>query len=73
MSNTDLDNLLQVDKALRVNYGEGNSNNETRHIRAIVDDDQIVYRVWSRSKRRWIYHIENRYAFYLLRNYLEVK
>ena len=36
---------------------------ELRHIRAIVDDDQVVYRVWRSG--RWRYHIEWMYGFYL--------
>jgi hypothetical protein len=35
------------------------------HILAIVDDDQIVYRVWSKSKRCWMYKVEWAYLFWL--------
>lgn len=66
-----LDDLLQIGNAIRVHYGENNPNNETRHIRAIVDGNQIVYRVWSKLKQRWIYHITSRYEFELMQKYLE--
>jgi hypothetical protein len=55
--------LLQPGRKVRMNYGVGNPNNELRHVRAIVDDDQIVYRVW--QYRRWIYHVRWAYAFLL--------
>ena len=29
------------------------------HVRAIVDGEQVVYRVWSRSGRRWVYRIDD--------------
>lgn len=67
----DLDSVLQIGKSVRVNFGEGNTRNQTRHIRAIVDDDHIVYRVWSKSKQRWIYHIAQRYEFEIIQEYLE--
>jgi hypothetical protein len=38
---------------------------EIRHIRAIVDEDMIVYRTWSREKKRWSYHVASRAGFEL--------
>jgi hypothetical protein len=35
------------------------------HIRAIVDEDQIVYREWWPRHRRWEYKVEWVYAFYI--------
>lgn len=70
MNEETLNNLLQVGKSIRVDFGHG-SGKEVRHIRAIVDDDQIVYRVWSKFKQRWLYHVDSRYSFFLIRNYLE--
>jgi len=40
-------------------------NNEVRHIRAIVDDDYFVWRVWSKHKQRWYYSTEYWYRLYL--------
>jgi hypothetical protein len=59
-----LDEMLQPGQKIRVFYGEGNINNEIRHIRAIVDDDFIVYRVWSKRKG-WMYRISHKYDFEL--------
>lgn len=61
--------LLQVGNTIRLTYpdvgGKPNPNNETVHVRAIVDDDQIVTNVWSRTKQRWVYEIRHRYFFEL--------
>lgn len=57
-----LDEMLQPGKKVKVFYGEKNINNETRHIRAIIDEEYIVYRVWYRS---WHYRVEHRYDFEL--------
>jgi len=32
---------------------------ELWHVRAIVDGEQVVYRVWSRSRRHWVYHLNS--------------
>lgn len=38
---------------------------ERIHIRAVVDDHHIVFRVWSRNKQRWGYCVEPRLHFEL--------
>ncbi len=38
---------------------------ELWHVRAIVDGEYIVYRVWSRSRRRWQYRIKDLIFFHL--------
>jgi hypothetical protein len=38
------------------------------HIRAIVDEEYVVYKVWSRNKGRWAYHVEWIYGFELWYN-----
>lgn len=43
-------------------YGPGGTN-WTGELRAVVDDEQLVIRRWSASKRRWIYFIEWRYTW----------
>jgi hypothetical protein len=58
-----LDEMLQPGQKIKVFYGEGNINNEIRHIRAIVDNDFIVYRVWSKRNRMWMYNIADKYNF----------
>jgi hypothetical protein len=52
--------LLAPGVALRLDYGPDNVNNKIRHIRAIVDDDEVVYRVWSYRRQRWAYQVEDR-------------
>lgn len=32
---------------------------EIWHVRAVVDDDVVVYRAWNRSRRNWDYHLTN--------------
>ena len=55
--------LVQPGHRLRLYFNEGNPNNQIRHIRAIVDDDQVVYRVWSHGS--WYYHVVWLYSFWL--------
>ena len=62
----ELQKLLQPDKKVRRFFSEGNVNNALLHIRGIVDNGWIVYRVWSRHKRCWRYNIESLYYFRLL-------
>jgi len=31
---------------------------QVRHIRAVVDDLQFVYRVWNKHRGRWVYSVE---------------
>lgn len=57
--------MIQPGKKVRVFYYPGNRNNQLRHIRAIVDEEYIVYRIWSRRRRGWLYRVEWLYQFYL--------
>jgi hypothetical protein len=59
--------LIQPGKIARFSRGEEGINlqKEVRHIRAIVDEQEVVYRVWSKHKQRWIYSVENLYGFWL--------
>jgi hypothetical protein len=58
-----IDEMLVPGNKIRRFYRAGNVNNCTMHIRAIVDGEYIVYRVWSKTKQRWRYGVEWRYAF----------
>ena len=60
-----LDKYLQAGKTFRIYYGDKALANRRVHIRAIVDDIWIVFRVWSPGKNVWRYHIEHRYYFEL--------
>lgn len=57
--------LLQPGAVVRFFYNEGNRHNQLRHICAVVDDDYIVYRVWSPAGQRWRYRVEYIYSFQL--------
>lgn len=60
-----LDEMLQPGQKIKVFYHEGNIHNQIRHIRAIIDDDYIVYRIWGKRSRAWLYNIVHRYDFEL--------
>ncbi len=62
---SELRDILLPGNIVRIWYDEGNPNNELRHIRAIVDEVWIVYRVWGKRKRRWFYDIDSWFSFYL--------
>lgn len=57
--------MVQPGKKVRVFYAAGNRNNQLRHILAIVDEEYIVYRIWSRRTQGWLYRVEWLYEFYL--------
>jgi len=42
-----------------------NPHTELLHVRAIVDGEYVVYRVYSRSQRRWLYQMENTFFLHL--------
>ena len=50
---------LQPGISFREFYGENNPNTRRVHIRAIVDEEYIVFRVWSWRKGRWYYYTEH--------------
>lgn len=49
--------MIAPGQTWRLFYNPGNPHNQTRHVRAIVDGDVVVYRVWSRRKG-WRYFAE---------------
>lgn len=60
-----LPDYVRPGATLRWFWGEGHPNNKVVHIRAIVDDEQVVYRWWS-ARKGWVYQIESAYWFWLL-------
>lgn len=50
-----LNELLAPGNKLKIYIGENNPNNKTVHIRAIVDESIVVYRVWRKSWQGWDY------------------
>ena len=60
-----LKKILLPGMKIRVFFNKNNPNNQLRHIRAIIDDEYVVYRVWSRGKQSWCYHVEWVFGFIL--------
>lgn len=58
--------MIQFGSVIKVIYSDDAINNEIRHIRAIVDTDQVVYKVWNKRMQVWKYHVESIFGFYLL-------
>ena len=56
-----LEAMLQPGQRVKVYYGEGNPNNQIRHIRGIVDDEWIVYK--TATAKGWRYHVCHKYDF----------
>ncbi len=56
--------MLQPGNVAEVFYNEDNINNQFRHIRAIIDEEYIVYRV--QTRKGWAYKIAWLYEFHLL-------
>ena len=50
---------------VRLYRGPGAHDNELRHIREIVDINNVVYRVWWKHHRRWEYKVVWMYVFQL--------
>jgi hypothetical protein len=65
--------LVKVGNKLKVFYNEGNSNNETIHIRGIIDKDQVIVRKWINHCKDWKYRIEWIYWFEILLKDKQVK
>ena len=57
---------------IKLNYGKGNINNKTMHIRAIVDETEIVFCVWSRRYKRFSYRIDSIIGFESMADYLSL-
>ena len=63
--------IIKVGEKYRWFCGEGNPNNKTIHIRAIVDSAQIVYKQWSRRKQYWVYVVVDDFWFDINAEYLK--
>ena len=61
-----LEENLQPGKSIRKYYRKDNIFNQLLHIRAIVDEDQIIYRYWNYHRRGWVYLITQIYYFNML-------
>ena len=58
---------MEVGKKYRIFWGEGNPNNKTIHVRAVVDEYQVVYKQWFSRKQRWCYSVRDMTWFDLLK------
>jgi len=55
---------IEVGMVIRVVYG--NDHDHVRHVLAIVDGDQVVYKRWSYHRRAWVYFVRNKSEFDML-------
>lgn len=62
---------IQKDKIIKIFYNKNNINNKILHIRNIVDIDYIVFKSYSKTKKRWIYNIEHISYFEINKQYME--
>lgn len=46
-----------VGKAIKLNLGKGNEQNKIMHIRGVIDQDQIIYKQWSKQSHQWEYQV----------------
>lgn len=58
--------FIKTGEKWKIDFSKGNLNNKTIHIRAIVDEEYIVYKHWLKRKKRWDYAIERYYFFKLI-------
>jgi hypothetical protein len=56
---------------IKLFYGKNNVNNEIIHIRDIIDENYVVYKVWSKSKQKWKYFIEHMQWFNIRLKYMK--
>lgn len=59
----ELREILQPGNTVRIVHGLKNPNNRLVHIRAVVDEDYIVYSWWNIG-RGWQYKLESIWYFY---------
>ena len=54
---------------MKMVFSENDIDNKTIYIRAVVDDNWIVYKYWAERKKCWVYIIEYIYLLeFLYRN-----
>jgi hypothetical protein len=58
--------IVQPEKKVRLTFGtlSDDPSTEVWHIRAVVDDKQVVYRVW--QGKRWVYQMQSLYYCHLM-------
>ena len=61
LTSDNFNEIVKVGQTWRLRYNEGNRNNALLHIRAIVDEEYIVVRVWHNAQ--WKYRLETVSSF----------
>ena len=56
-----LQQAIQQNGTVKISYFSGNPNNHTRHILAVIEPDQVVYKVWRSNS--WDHKIDSFYGF----------
>ena len=56
--------LVQPGKSILVKLSNG--SNQRQHVRAIVDDGIVIYRVWSKTRQIWNYYVMNLWQFHFM-------
>lgn len=65
-----MEHMPAVGDSFRLFYNAGNMHNRVIHVRAIVDDEYIVLRYWSKRRGYWIYQLEDVIFFHVNREHL---
>lgn len=58
-----LDEMLQPNNIIKIDYGPENHNTKVIHIRAIIDVSMYVFCSWLKRKQQWHYQIESYWYF----------
>lgn len=55
--------LLRPSRDVRLHFGPNHRSNQLLHIRAIVDESQVVYWTWSPGRQQRCYAVESVWFF----------
>ena len=62
----ELREFMKPGHIMKMVFSENDIDNKTIYIRAVVDDNWIVYKYWAERKKCWVYIIEYIYLLELL-------
>lgn len=68
-----LDEMLQPENIIKIDYGPNNPNTKVIHIRAVVDLGMYVFCHWYKRKQYWHYQVESYWYFEARRKRLVYK
>jgi len=63
---------LEVRDKISINYGKDDTSNKLLHVVAIVDEDQVVVKHYSKHKKRWIYEVKPQLWFTVIKEYIQI-